>query len=59
MNKEDLLKFDFVKEECNGCYGIYPQKANNTYVLNKVLLELQKTHKLYKIFDDYIRAIEI
>lgn len=59
MNKEELLKLNFVKKECEGVYGIYPRKANNTYVLNKVLLELQKNYKLYRIFTDYIRAIRI
>lgn len=59
MKKEELLKFNFVKEEECGSYGIYPQRANTTLALNKVLLELQKTHKLYKIFDDYIRAVKL
>lgn len=59
MNEEELLKLTFVKKEHEGIYGIYLRKANNTHVLNKVLLELQKNYKLYKIFDDYIRAIRI
>ena len=51
MNEEELLKLNFVKKECEGVYGIYPRRA----VLNKVLLELQKNYKLYKISDDYIK----
>ncbi len=59
MNEEELLKYGFVKKEYEGIYGIHLRKANNTYVLNKVLLELQKNYKLYKVFEDYIRAIRI
>lgn len=51
MNEEELLKLAFVKKEHEGIYGIYPRRA----VLNKVLLELQKNYKLYKISDDYIK----
>ena len=59
MKREELLKFDFVKEHTNGDYSIFISKATNTIVLNKVLYEIQKTHKLYRIFDDVIKAVRI
>lgn len=36
--------------------AIYPQKATNSMVLDKILLELQKEYDLVKVFDGWIRA---
>lgn len=58
MILEEILKFNFIKQNYEGIIEIYPQKATNSMVLDKVLLELQKTHKLVKVTNDWIRAFK-
>ena len=58
MTLEEILTFNFIKQNYKRIIEIYPQKATNTMVLDKVLLELQKTHKLIKITNDWIRAFK-
>lgn len=55
----NIKSYEWIKQESNGVLGIYPRKCLNSYIFNSVLLQLQKEYKLYKIFNDYIRAIKI
>ena len=48
--------YNFLKSKYNGIIEIYPQKATNSMVLDKVLLELEKEYDLVKITNDWIRA---
>lgn len=59
MSLEEILSFNFTKQNHKGIIEIYPQKATNTLVLDKVLIELQKDYKLVKITNDWIRAFKI
>ena len=54
----DFTQYNFIKQKYDGILEIYPQKAGNTMVLNKVLLELQKEYSLIQIFTGYIRAFK-
>ena len=54
----EFTKYNFIKQKHEGILEIYPQKAGNTMVLNKVLLELQKDYTLIQIFTGYIRAFK-
>jgi hypothetical protein len=54
----EFTKYNFIKQKYEGILEIYPQKATNTMVLNKVLLELQKEYDLVQIFTGYIRAFK-
>lgn len=54
----DIKRFNWIKEECEGVLEIYPARCLNTHVLNSTLLQLQKEYKLYRVFNDYIRAIK-
>ena len=54
----EFTKYNFIKQKYEGILEIYPQKAGNTMVLNKVLLELQKEYNLVQIFTGYIRAFK-
>ena len=56
MNLKEILQFNFTKQNYDGIIEIYPQKATNSMVLDKVLLELQKEYDLVKVFDGWIRA---
>ncbi len=56
MNLKEILQFNFTKQNYDGIIEIYPQKATNSMVLDKVLLELQKDYDLVKITNDWIRA---
>ena len=56
MTLEEILQFNFTKQNYDGIIEIYPQKATNSMVLDKVLLELQKEYKLIKITNGWIRA---
>lgn len=56
MKLKEILQFNFTKQNYDGIIEIYPQKATNSMVLDKVLLELQKEYKLVKITNDWIRA---
>lgn len=58
MKLEEILTFNCIKQNYEGIIEIYPTKCTNTMVLDKVLLELQKTHKLIKITNDWIRAFK-
>ena len=69
MNNKEKLKeqfneknfceqFDFLVSH-NGIVDVFTQKCMNTKVLNYCLLTLQNNgYKLYKVFDDYIRAVK-
>ena len=54
----NIENFNFLKENYKGIIEIYPTKCTNTKVLNKVLIELTKTHNLVRITKDWIRAFE-
>ena len=54
----EFTKYNFIKQKYEGILEIYPTKASNTIVLNKVLLELQKDYTLIQIFTGYIRAFK-
>ena len=54
----NIENFNFLKEKYNGIIEIYPTKCTNTKVLNKVLVDLSKTHNLVRITQDWIRAFE-
>ena len=56
MKLKEILQFNFTKQNYDGIIEIHPQKATNSMVLNKVLLELQKEYDLVKVFDGWIRA---
>ena len=56
MTLEEILQFNFTKQNYDGIIEIYPQKTTNSMVLDKVLLELQKHYDLVKVFDGWIRA---
>lgn len=58
MNKEELLKFDWIKEKHEGILEIYPRKCGNDFVLNGILRKIQKDYELVKVFDDWIRAFK-
>ena len=58
MMLKEILQFNFTKQNYDGIIEIYPQKATNSMVLDKVLLELQKEYKLVKVFNDWIRAFK-
>ena len=58
MTLEEILQFNFTKQNYDGIIEIYPQKATNSMVLDKVLLELQKEHDLVKITNGWIRAFK-
>ena len=46
MKLKEILHFNFTKQNYDGIIEIYPHKATNTMVLDKVLLELQKEYEL-------------
>ena len=54
----NIENFNFLNEINKGIIEIYPTKCTNTKVLNKVLIELSKTHNLVRITQDWIRAFE-
>lgn len=54
----NVLDYNFLKQNYKGIIEIYPTKCMNYSVLNKVLYELQKTHNLITITNDWIRAFE-
>ena len=58
MKEKDFLKYDFIKQNYEGILEIYPTKASNHIVFNKVLRELQKDYNLIQVFDNWIRAFE-
>ena len=58
MKEKDFLKYDFIKQNYPNILEIYPTKAGNTIVLNKVLFELQKEYELVKVFNNWIRAFK-
>ena len=58
MKEKDFLKYDFVKQNYPDILEIYPAKASNTIVLNKVLFEIQKNYELVKVFNNWIRAFK-
>ena len=58
MFKMNIENFNFLKEKYKGIIEIYPTKCTNTKVLNKVLVDLSKTHNLVRITQDWIRAFE-
>lgn len=55
MNIND---YDFLEEKYKGIIEIYPKRCMNTMILDKVLIELSKTHKIVKICNDWLRAFE-
>ena len=57
MTKQEILSYDWIKEN-DGILNIYPTKCMNTFVLDKVLHELQKDYKLVRVFNDWIRAFK-
>ena len=56
--KMNIENFNFLKENYKGIIEIYPTKCTSTKVLNKVLVDLSKTHNLVRITKDWIRAFE-
>ena len=54
----NIENFNFLKENYKGIIEIYPTKCTNTKVLNKILVDLSKTHNLVRITKDWIRAFE-
>lgn len=54
----NILNYNFIKQNYCGVVEIYPTKCTNYLVLNKVLHELQKTHNLVQITNDWIRGFE-
>lgn len=58
MRKEELLKLDWISEKYPNILELRIDKCLNTFVLNKVLFELQKEYELVKIFNNYIRAFK-
>ena len=58
MTKKDFLEYNFIKEKYDGILEIYPTKATNYMVFNKVLKELQKDYNLIQVFDNWIRAFK-
>ena len=54
----DFTHYNFIKQKYNGILEIYPQKALNTKTLNYVLSQIQKTHNLIQITNNWIRAFE-
>ena len=57
--KDKYLQFDFIKSNYEGIYEIYCNKCLNELVLQKVLREfINDGYKLYRIFNDYIRAMK-
>lgn len=58
MSKEELLKYDWIKEKYEGVLEIYPKKCLNHVVLNKVLFELQEDYELIQVLNDWIRAFK-
>ena len=58
MTKKDFLEYNFIKEKYKGILEIYPTKATNHIVFNKVLRELQKDYNLIQVFNGWIRAFK-
>ena len=58
MKEKDFLKYDFIKQNYPDILEIYPTKATNHMVFNKVLRELQKDYNLIQVFDGWIRAFK-
>ena len=58
MKEKDFLKYEFIKQNYPDILEIYPTKASNHIVLNKVLFELQKEYELVKVFNNWIRAFK-
>ena len=56
MTEKEYLSFNFIKKKYSGIYEIYPTKATNTEVLNKVIYDLQKHCEIVKITNDWYRA---
>ena len=54
----NIENFNFLKEEYKGIIEIYPTNCTSTKELNKVLVELSKTHNLVRITKDWIRGFE-
>ena len=56
---ENKYNYNWIKEEYEGIYGIYPSRCLNFIVFQKVMNDFTKDgYKLYRIFNDYIRAIK-
>lgn len=55
----DYTQYEFIKQKYNGILEIYPRKAMNSFVYESVMRKLNKTHKLFQITSDWIRAFEI
>lgn len=58
MTLEEIKSFNFIKQNYEGILEIYPQKATNSMVLDKVLYELQKDYDLIQVFKGWIRAFK-
>lgn len=57
--EDKYLQFDFVRSNYEGIYEIYCNKCMNTFVLQKVLRDfINDGYKLYRVFNDYIRAMK-
>ena len=54
----DYTQYEFIKQKYNGILEIYPRKAMNSYVYESVMRKLNKTHKLFQITSDWMRAFE-
>lgn len=46
------------KRRYTGIIEIYPRKASNSQAFEAALFEISKTHDLYRITTDYLRAFE-
>lgn len=49
---------EWIVERYEGIIEIYPTKCMNSFVLEKKLQELSKTHDLAQITKDWIRAFK-
>lgn len=61
MNKliDKMFENGVFEQRYKGIIEIYPRRAMNTFVLEAALNELSKTHKIIKMFPDWLRAFEL
>lgn len=59
MTKTDILNFEWVKQEYEGIYEIYPHKCSDSMAFDAVLdLLHDEGYQFFRVFDGWIRAIK-
>lgn len=59
MVEADWTKFDWVQQQYEGIYEIYPRRCMNSRILDSVLRSMcSHNYRLVKIHDGWIRAFK-